>query len=323
MTSVHLVRGDDAVLVAQALDELLIQLVGAEDRALVVEDVAGDEPDVGAIVAAAHTPPFLTDRRVVVGRGIEDLAADQLGPLLAYLDDPMPTTDLVLVAAGGRLPKALTDALKRVGATTKDTSVSTRESSAWVDDHVRASGLQLDGEARAELADRLGEDLGRLQSVIETLRSAYGDGAKLGLDDVLPFLGEAGGVPPWELTDPIDRGDTSAALVALRRLIRGGDRHPLQLMAILQGHYVRMLRLDGAGASSRDAAAALLGVKSPFQAGKALDQLRRLGGDGVRRAIELLATADLDLRGARELPDEVVMEVLVARLSRLAPARRR
>jgi DNA polymerase III subunit delta len=37
----------------------------------------------------------------------------------------------------------------------------------------------------------------------------------------------------------------------------------------------------------------------------------------------LLAQADLDLRGAKEWPDELVMEVLVARLSRLAGAARR
>ena len=37
----------------------------------------------------------------------------------------------------------------------------------------------------------------------------------------------------------------------------------------------------------------------------------------MQRAIDLLATADLDLRGARELPDDLVMEILVARLSKL------
>jgi DNA polymerase-3 subunit delta len=84
-----------------------------------------------------------------------------------------------------------------------------------------------------------------------------------------------------------------------------------------------MLSLDGSGARSRDAAAEVLGMKSSFPAGKALDQLRLLGSPAVHRAIELLATADLDLRGARELPDDVVMEVLVARLSRLAPTKDR
>ena len=61
----------------------------------------------------------------------------------------------------------------------------------------------------------------------------------------------------------------------------------------------------------------MLGIKPGFPARKALNQYRKLGGGGVQRAIDLLATADLDLRGARDLPDDVVMDVLVARLSRL------
>jgi hypothetical protein len=36
----------------------------------------------------------------------------------------------------------------------------------------------------------------------------------------------------------------------------------------------------------------------------------------------VMASADLDLRGAKGWPEELVLEVLVARLSRLVPARR-
>jgi hypothetical protein len=35
-----------------------------------------------------------------------------------------------------------------------------------------------------------------------------------------------------------------------------------------------------------------------------------------------MAQADMDLRGERELPDEAVLEVLVARLCRLSATRR-
>jgi hypothetical protein len=38
----------------------------------------------------------------------------------------------------------------------------------------------------------------------------------------------------------------------------------------------------------------------------------------VVRAVELLAGADLDLRGGKAWPDDLVLEVLVARLARLA-----
>jgi hypothetical protein len=39
----------------------------------------------------------------------------------------------------------------------------------------------------------------------------------------------------------------------------------------------------------------------------------------VRRAFELLAAADSDLRGGTGLDEDVVMDVLIARLARLAP----
>jgi DNA polymerase-3 subunit delta len=58
-------------------------------------------------------------------------------------------------------------------------------------------------------------------------------------------------------------------------------------------------------------------LSSAYPAKKALNNARRLGPGGSRRAIELLAQADLDLRGDKDLEPEVVMEVLVARLSKL------
>jgi DNA polymerase-3 subunit delta len=42
-----------------------------------------------------------------------------------------------------------------------------------------------------------------------------------------------------------------------------------------------------------------------------------LGTAQIARAINLLAQADLDLRGVTALPGELVLQVLVARLSRL------
>jgi DNA polymerase-3 subunit delta len=154
------------------------------------------------------------------------------------------------------------------------------------------------------------------------LVSTYGTSQKLKVDDIKPFLGEAGGVPPWDLTDAIDRGDTTVALSLLHRMMGSGDRHPLQVMAILHGHYTRLLKLDGSDARDEASAARVLGIKAGFPARKALDQYRKLSGTGVTRAVALLAQADLDLRGAKDWPESLVMEVLVARLSKLGSGRR-
>ncbi len=80
------------------------------------------------------------------------------------------------------------------------------------------------------------------------------------------------------------------------------------------------ITLDGADITGEAQAAAALGMTgSTFPARKALSQARRLGHAGVSRAIEVLAPADVALKGGLEWSPELVLEVLVARLSRLAP----
>lgn len=322
---VWLLKGDDEALLGEAITSLVHQLVGDGDRSLMVDEFSGEGEVIGALIDAARTPPFLTESRIVVGRGVEGWTAEQIAPLLSYLADPLSSTALVLAAAGGRLPKALTDAIKGAGGQTSSTDAPSRarERQGWVDEQLADTGLHLDATAKALLVDQLGEDLSRLSSIVDTLLATFGPRTRLHADDVRPFLGDAGSVPTWDLTDAIDSGDTARALANLSRLVRGGERHPLQILATLHGHYTRMLRLDGAGVADEKEAAQLLGLKnSTFPARKALDQGRRLGHDGVARAVALLADADLDVRGAKEWSDELVLEVLVARLSRLSPMAR-
>jgi DNA polymerase-3 subunit delta len=321
--SVHLITGDDESLLLSATTELVHRLVGDGDRSLMVDDFDGDEYELAAVVDAAQTPPFLTDTRVVVARGVGRFAAGDVGPLVGYLADPLPSTDLVLVGGGGRLPKALTDALSAAGATAIATTPPSRarDRADWLAGQVGERGLKLDRSALDLVGSWLGEDVGRVGGVLDTLHATYGSGTTLRAADVAPFLGEAGGIPPWDLTDAIDRGATARALDLLRRMMGAGERHPLQVMAILHGQYGKLLALDGADARDEAGVTAATGVKG-FPAKKLLEQYRNLGGANVHRAVRLLAQADLDLRGAKDLPDEVVMEVLVARLSRLGAARR-
>jgi DNA polymerase-3 subunit delta len=191
-----------------------------------------------------------------------------------------------------------------------------------VNEQLAESGLRLDADARRLIADNLGEDVARLRGIVETLEATFGPNARLGEADVAPYLVEGGGLAPWELTDAIDSGDIAGAIDRLHRRTGAGGWHALQVMATLHNHFARMMALDGAEVAGDKEAAALLGMdarRSTFPARKAMQQSRRLGHDRIRRAVQLLAQADLDLRGAKDWPDQLVLEVLVARLAALAP----
>jgi DNA polymerase-3 subunit delta len=314
----HLLSGNDESILRSAVHELVDDLVGDGDRSMMVDEFDSDDYELRLVVDAAQTPSFLTDKRVVVARDVGRFAADELTPLLAYLANPLDSSDLVLVVSGGSVPKKLGDAVKAIGTVTNTSPPSRpKDRQGWIADHIAAAGLRIKPDAAAQLGQWLGEDAGRLDGILATLTSTYGADHVLTFADVEPFLGEAGGVPPWDFTDAIDAGDTTKALTLLGRMMHAGGRHPLQIMAIVHNHYSNLAKLDGAGARSEADAMAATGIKSAFPAKKAMQTYNRLGSASTKRAIELLAQADLDLRGAKDLEPELVMEVLVARLSKL------
>jgi DNA polymerase III subunit delta len=315
---VFLIKGDDASLVAQAVRTLLVEVVGDRDHALVVEEIGGapgDEINVGAVVDACMTPPFLVDRRVVVLRDAGRLLTADAPRLVEVIKDLLPSTVLIVVGGGGTVPAPLVKAITAAGRVI-DTSVSKAgDRKAWLHDHLRQGPVKLEPQAAQLLGQHVGEDLARVEGLLIALSAAYGEGARISVGDLEPYLGEAGSVPRYELTEAISRGDTATALGVLHRMFDAGGLSAVEVLATMNRHYAQLLALDGAPISGEREAAELLG-SAPFVAKKALDQSRRLGSARISHAITLLADADLDVKGGTGLPPELVMEILVARLSR-------
>ncbi|MGB1655475.1 MAG: DNA polymerase III subunit delta [Acidimicrobiales bacterium] len=341
--ALRLIIGDDPVLVGEAVIAAVDELVGTGDRSLMLEtlteadyrnDSGGYEPS--KVLDAVRTPPFLTDRRVVVGRHLSRFSKkDDYLPIVDLLAEPLETTDLVLVWERGidpkvdrmpSLPKAIKEAAEVAGALVQQTAAPKGKAAGdWLRDQLGSSSLQFERPAVAAIEELLGEDRSRVVGLVRTLEGALGADATVSVEDVATFGGEAGATVPWALDDAIDRGDVAAALQLLPRLIPSAgsptDRNgaAFRLAAVLHRRYSNMLRLDGADVRDEKAAAQLLGMKgSTFPAKKAMQQGRKLGTEKLSRAIELLAEADLDLRGTKDWPPELVMEVLVARLANLS-----
>lgn len=341
--ALRLIIGDDPILIGEAVSAIVDELVGDGDRSLMLEtlteaDYRNDDGDYESakVLDAARTPPFLTDRRVVVGRHLSRFSRkDAYAPIIELLAEPLDTTDLVLVWEKGvepkvdrmpTLPKALKESAEVAGALIQQTAAPKgKAASDWLRDRLGASSLQFERGAIAAIEELLGEDRSRVVGLVRTLEGALGADATVSADDVATFGGDAGSTVPWALDDAIDKGDVTAALQLLPRLIpyagSSTDRNgaAFRLMAVLHKRYSNMLRLDGTEVRDDKAAAKLLGMKgSTFPAKKVMQQSRKLGTDKLARAIELLAEADLDLRGTKDWPPELVVEVLVARLANLS-----
>ena len=117
----YVLSGDDESVLRTAVRELLNELVGDNDSSMMVDEFDDAEYSMQSVADAAHTPPFLTDRRVVVARNVGRFNLADLSPLLSFLENPLDSTDVVLVGGGGAIPKKLLDAVKAAGGEVRST----------------------------------------------------------------------------------------------------------------------------------------------------------------------------------------------------------
>ena len=347
--SITLVQGADPGLRDREVQRLIDELLGGEDRSFALDDHtfasrrragesatdAGDDDDdpasssegstelpaFAALVNALQSPPFMTSARVVVVRDIGNATTEQAQWLAGWMADPLDRVHLVLVVGGGRTPSALDKACK---ASAQVTGPAADQTADVLQRELHDAHLKLAPEATKQIAAHLGDDAGRVPELVELLHSTYGDNATLSLDEVEQYLGEVGTAGRFDLTNAIDRGDVGSALETLHRMLTSSSSvqpkplHPMQVMASLVFHYQRLLRLDDPEILTKEHAASALGMKSAGGARFPLEAAKRLGRDGLRDAMGLLAQAELDLRGAGGLDDRTVMDVLIARLAALS-----
>jgi DNA polymerase-3 subunit delta len=342
--STVLVQGSDPVLRDREVQRVIGELLSDADRSFGLDDhtmasrrrgAAAEEevteepvadgtvelPAFAAIATALQSPPFMTASRVVVVREIGNLTSEQGQWLAGWIAEPLEGVHLVLVVGGGRTPAALDKAVK---ANAEVVGPKTEQTSDVLQHELKDAHLKLAPKAVSQIAEHLGDDAGRVPELVELLHSTYGDDAELDLDAVEQYLGDLGTAGRFDLTNAIDRGDVAGALETAHRLMTATSAaqpkplHPMQLMASLEFHYRRLLRLDDPDIVTKEHAAAALGMKSAGGARFPLDASRKLGRDGLREASRLLAQAELDLRGASGLDERTVMDVLIARLAALS-----
>ena len=335
MVATTIVVGTDATMVYDALHNVVATALGDLDPSFALQDFTvkdvthAGESVLSAVLEALNTPPFLVDRRVVVVRDAQGLLADETTLLLEWMQRPAPDVVLVVALVGAKshkLVKAAQDVIEvNVGTGAKNRV-------AFVNEKMKEYRVTIDAGAAARISDQVGDDVARVDSLARLLASVYGS-APLNSGHIEPYLGDAGGVPEWDLTDALESGNAAKAITVARRMLDSKGRAGVQIIFVLQRYYLRMARLEGAPVSSAEEAAQILGM-NPFGAKKLLTMANRMGAERISDAVHLIASADVDLKGGVsfggkdldtdvDVTDLTVIEVLVARLARLSASARR
>jgi DNA polymerase-3 subunit delta len=278
------------------------------------------ESGLEACLGTARTLPMMAKRRLVVGKGIDQVKADLLGPLVAYVADPNPSTCLVLIAEKVDVRFKAFVALRKAGFLYVFQPLRDNALAGWLRTEARARKIEIAGDAVGALAELAGPELGRLSQALDQLALYAGVGRPITVDDVEELIAETRQRNVFELTKAIGAGDVPRALGLLANMLR--NREPalrIQFMLARQMRQIwRAKELVAAGAARGEIAGAI--GMSPYFLDDVLVPAKRMARATLARAFERLYRSDVALKSSR-VDEELLISRLVQSLTEDAGAR--
>ena len=222
---VYYLTGSENVLKDELVTRIVDQVIDPATRDFNLDTRSAEDLDGESLHSLIETPPMLAERRVVIIKYLEQWRknAKVWKVLLRYVEDPSPTTILVLFH--GKEPHPSLSATEYHVAVEP---LPPKRVGRWVGDRARRAGLRLEPDAVTLLRQATGDDLAHIATELEKLSASF-EGDVVTADTISGFVG-------------MRRGETPADWVAavLERDIGRAER---MLDAVLSGSGVNGVRL--------------------------------------------------------------------------------
>ena len=232
----YLLYGDEPYLVERGVKRLLERAVDPGFRDFNLNVFYGNECKGDEVFGAPQTLPMFAERRVVLVKKGGELNAGAMEILLSYLQDPSPSTCLVLQAEKIDGRKKFFLEFKKRGELVEFKRPYENQLGPYVRDEVRAAGKKIDASAAELLAYLVGNNLQELVSQIEKLCTYCGKKELIGVADVKAIVSDTKAESVFEFTDALGDKDLGKSLRMLTSLLRDGEA-PLRVLGAVARHY--------------------------------------------------------------------------------------
>ena len=316
MNSFYLILGSEAALADRALNKITAQL--KQEKAEVTTIFAADAL-VGDI-SDALSPSLFSERRALIIKDLQDLPEDLRDEITRYLPEPDATTTVVFVHKGGVKGKALLDAIKKVKPEiiACEPLKKEAEKEEFVKELFVDSGRKASPAAVAALVSALGGELRELQQAVSqiALDAPAGVIDEKYIDEFHQGRVETTG---FDVADATLDGNLPNALISLRSAIETGT-DPVMVTSAIASALRSLAKVSGSASGAKSfELAGQLGM-APWQIDKARRQLQGWTPRALSKAVQAIALADAQVKGAATDPiyalEKALATITAARAAR-------
>jgi len=296
---VILVTGPEELL-AERATRAVREKLRAADPSLEVSDIDAGQYAPGELLTLA-SPSLFAEPRLIRVSQVEKATDAFLEETLAYLETPADDTVLVLRHGGGVRGKKLLDAIRAgAGGGVEVVRAELKREGDKIDfaaAEFRTAGRKATPGAVRALVSAFTDDLAELAAACRQLVSdTEGDITEAVVDRY--YAGRAE-VTAFAVADAAIAGRPGEALGLMRHALSSGS-DPVPMVAAFAMKVRTMAKLAGTRGSSNDLARQF-GLQA-WQGDRARRDLQGWTDEGLARAIEALAAADAQVKGAGRDP---------------------
>jgi DNA polymerase-3 subunit delta len=311
---VYLLYGPEEYLIRQALSQLKKRVLNPETLAFNFAAFSGASASVGNILQALGTLPLLSSYRLVLVEQVQDMTAEDRSTLVSYLNQPHPSSSLVLVASDLDRRTGFYRSLKEKACVVDFPRLKGYGLARWAEHYVKSGGFRITSATLKRVIELVGSDLQALASEFDKLM-LYSRGEDTISDEAVDNLvhkSRQHGI--FELTDAVGRQDLPAALKTTGNLIESGEP-PLVIVTMLARHMRQVLMAKELLDQGRKLNDISRRAKIPgFLMEEFVRQTRRFDPALARKMYHQLAKADLRLKSSGTQP-RLVLESLIYSLA--------
>lgn len=286
---VYLIYGDEELLLERAVRRLRDRVAEVADLDFNFDVFEGESADADAIVAAANTLPFMSERRLVVVRDVDKMPTPGLNVLAGYAADPAPHAVVVLVARKLARNTRLFKAVQAMGGAYEYTAPKPAEYPNLVVEMFSERGKTVTPDAALAVVQAVGRDLRRLESEVEKVAAFSGETESLTRADIEGVLSIVAPVSVFDFLDAVGNRDCRASLRTLADLLGQGESvHGVHAMATRQIRTLLSARALLDRGMKSFAVGRELGLRKDWQVRRTVAQAERFEG---RELVDLLRGA--------------------------------
>ncbi|PKQ26433.1 MAG: DNA polymerase III subunit delta [Actinobacteria bacterium HGW-Actinobacteria-4] len=307
-----LVMGPETVLAERAVERILARM-RADDRSIDVTRLDAGSYSRGALMAAT-SPSLFADPGAVIVESAETMNDEFLADALAYVGSPDPDAVVIIRHGGGVRGKKLLDAL-RASKTPEYTCPAIKRDNELVDfvqGEFERAQRAIPAKAVRALVDAVGADIAELAAASQQLMNDV-DGT-VDEQTVARYYGTRVNATGFAVADAAVAGKTGEALALVRHALATGT-DPVPLVAALASKLRILAKVGAARGRNLDPVKDL--SLAPWQVDRARRELQRWTADTLADAIEAVAQADAEVKGAGRAP-QFAVERAVRTVSQLA-----